>query len=93
MEIIGPPEIRSDEPVRMFAIDQKGSAYAALRRGDNHAPELEPAVTDDKRFLLSLFLRRYVTWCARTRRFAAMQGAAHLYREVLRLATMSAPSR
>ena len=33
-------------------------------------------------FLMRLFLRRYVTYCARRRRFAAINGAARLYREI-----------
>ena len=36
----------------------------------------------DRAIFLQLFLRSYVTWCARSRRFAQMQGAARLYREV-----------
>jgi hypothetical protein len=33
-------------------------------------------------FLVGVFLRRYVTYCARQRRFAAIQGAADLLRRV-----------
>jgi len=33
-------------------------------------------------FLVRTFLRRYVTYCAKRRRFAAMNGAAKLYAEV-----------
>ena len=33
-------------------------------------------------FLVGVFLRRYVTYCARRRRFAAMQGAADLLRRL-----------
>jgi len=36
-------------------------------------------------YLLRVFLRRYVTWCARRRRFAAMQGAWRPIREVCAL--------
>jgi hypothetical protein len=32
--------------------------------------------------LVGLFLRRYVTYCARRRRYAEMQGAVRLHREV-----------
>jgi len=46
-------------------------------------PHLTPLGMDAiERFLLRIFLRRYVTWCARGRKFAQMQGAARLYREV-----------
>src|SRR5258705_2563409 len=39
--------------------------------------EQPPPIEDQlERFLVLLFLRRYVTWCARSRRFAAMEGAA-----------------
>ena len=43
-------------------------------------PELQPHVAMPpridvtERYLLRLFLRRYIAWCARRRRFAAMQG-------------------
>jgi hypothetical protein len=43
---------------------------------------MPPAIDATERFLVHLFLRRYITWCARRRRFAQMQGAARLYREV-----------
>jgi hypothetical protein len=41
-------------------------------------PEIDAAEC----FLTALFLRRYVTYCARRRRYAQMQGAALLYREI-----------
>jgi hypothetical protein len=42
---------------------------------------MPPAVDATEQFLLRVFLRRYITWCARRRRFAAMQGAAKLFAE------------
>jgi hypothetical protein len=43
----------------------------------------EPAAIDEREaYLLQTFLRRYVTWCARARRYAAMEGAALLYRRI-----------
>jgi hypothetical protein len=45
-------------------------------------PELVPTLDGLERFLARLFLRRYITWCARRRRFTQMQGAARLLREV-----------
>ena len=39
-----------------------------------------------ERFLVSLFLRRYVTYCARRGHFAQMGGAARLLRAVSRTA-------
>ena len=47
-------------------------------RHDERAPELQPALDALEAFLVRLFLRRYVTYCARRRRFAAMNGAARL---------------
>jgi hypothetical protein len=47
--------------------------------------EQPPPIEDQlERFLLLLFLRRYVTYCARRRRFVAMNGAAKLFAEVQR---------
>jgi len=49
-------------------------------------PHLEspPAVDTVESFLTTLFLRRYVTYCARRRRYAQMQGAARLLETVRR---------
>ena len=44
--------------------------------------ELAPSLDRLERFPARLFPRRYITWCARRQRFAAMTGAAVLYREV-----------
>ena len=44
---------------------------------------MPPAIDATERFLLRLFLRRYITWCARRRRFAAMNGAARLFEQVV----------
>jgi hypothetical protein len=46
--------------------------------------EMPPAIDKLERFLALLFLRRYVTHCARRRRFAQAQGAAKLHREIAR---------
>ena len=81
-EIIGAPDIRGDEPARMFGLDQTGGTGAVSLLRSDEPPELEPAINAAERLLLCLFLRRYVTWCARHRRFAAMQGAAQLHSEV-----------
>ena len=43
---------------------------------------MPPRIDTEERYLLRLFLRRYVTWCARQRRFAQMQGAARHFGEV-----------
>jgi hypothetical protein len=75
-EIIGPAETRGDAPVQMFqpGLPRIGDTPLELQ------PHLAPLGMDQtERFLVRLFLRRYVTWCARRRRFAAMQGAARLF--------------
>ena len=47
-------------------------------------PHLErpPAIDTVECFLTTLFLRRYVTSCARRRRFSQMQGAARLLSKI-----------
>ena len=42
-----------------------------------------PALDDLERLLVLLFLRRYIMWCARRGRFAAMEGAAKLHRQIV----------
>ena len=72
-EIIGPAEVRDpDASARRF------DPYRAV----DQAPQLDPPLDHDERFLTALFLRRYVTYCARSRRFAQMEGAARLYRDI-----------
>jgi len=79
-EIDGPAEYRGDEPVQMFQPTPPRMSDAPLELQPHLA--MPPAIDATERFLLSVFLRRYITWCARRRRFAAMQGAARLFREV-----------
>ena len=82
-EIIGPAEIRERNPdARYFSPHFKLMMNAELRRYSERAPELQPAINAAEAFLVRLFLRRYVTYCARRRRFAAMNGAARLFAEV-----------
>jgi hypothetical protein len=40
---------------------------------------MPPRIDATERFLLRVFLGRYIRYCARRRRFAAMQGAARLF--------------
>ncbi len=40
---------------------------AELRRYGERPPELQPAIDAAEAFLLAVFLRRYVTYCARAR--------------------------
>jgi hypothetical protein len=78
-EIIGPAEIRGDVPVQMFQPVLAPKHETPLELQPHLA--MPPAIDATERFLLRLFLRRYITWCARRRRFAAMQGAARLFGE------------
>src|SRR5262245_10414340 len=79
-EIDGPPEIGGDAPVQMFQPALPRMSEAPLELQPHLA--MPPAIDATERFLLRLFLRRYVTWCARRRRFAAMQGAARLHEQI-----------
>jgi hypothetical protein len=48
-------------------------------------PVEEPPPIEDQfeRFLVLLFLRRYATWCVRTRRFGSAEGAKRLWRVIM----------
>ena len=80
--------VRHDPKARYFNPHFKLMMNAELRRYSERAPELQPhlakspAIDAAEAFLVRLFLRRYVTHCARRRRFAAMNGAARLFAEV-----------
>src|SRR5262245_8756376 len=64
-EIIGGPEIRDvDSDARCFT-PHTSPLDAALRRYSERPPELQPVVDAAEAFLLAVFLRRYVTYCAR----------------------------
>jgi len=64
-------------------------AHADVMRLSEQAPQINPhleqppAIDALERFLVALFLRRYVTYCARRGRFAQMQGAARLRDEII----------
>jgi hypothetical protein len=84
-EITGPAEIRDVNPdARAFSPHApfKVMIGAELRRFSERPPELAPAIDELESFLARLFLRRYVTHCARRGRFAAMSGAARLHAEM-----------
>ena len=81
-EITGPAEIRDVNPdARYFTPHFNAMMNAELRRFRERPPELQPTLDALEVFLVQLFLRRYVTYCARRRRFAAMNGTARLYAE------------
>jgi len=44
--------------------------------------DLQPTLEAAEAFLLAVFRRRYVSYCAKRGRFAAMNGAARLYAEL-----------
>ena len=75
-----------DPDARYFAPHFNAMMKAELRRFRERPPELQPAIDALEAHLVPhlvrVFLRRYVTYCARRRRFAAMNGAARLYAEL-----------
>ena len=81
-EITGPAEIRDVDPEARPFTPFKLMMDAELRRYSERPPELQPAIDAAEAFLLAAFLRRYVTYCARRGRFAAMDGAARLFAEL-----------
>jgi hypothetical protein len=84
-EIFEPPEIRGVDPDERYFSPHtfKLMMNAELRRYSEAPLELQrPAIDAVEAFLVRLFLRRYVTYCARRRRFAAMNGAARLFAEI-----------
>ena|SRR5438309_3288531 len=96
-KIIGAPEIRPRGYARMFSpwaalppLKRSAHLPPVEEPPPDHGPapdpppvEQPPPVEDQlERFLVLLFLRRYVAWCARRRRFAQMNGAARLFVQV-----------
>jgi hypothetical protein len=86
-EITGPAEV-------WFPIGDAFNPYrivdhAELQRLEELPPELNlhlehpPAIDEDECSWAALFLRRYVAYCARRGRYAQMQGAARLHREIV----------
>ena len=89
-QIIDGPEVRRGgaEMWRPFRSDRP-RARSPL---DPPPLPLHPCAIDAiEASLARVFLRRYVTWCARRRRFAAMEGAARLHRELAPQRADSAP--
>ena len=66
-----------------------------IRAGRTPPTKRKPQPTLDaiKAVLLQLFLRRYITYCARHRSFAAMDGAAWLFANVARVGLEKKPRR
>jgi hypothetical protein len=88
-QIVGPPEVRELAPNARYFHPYRLVPHADLMRLSEAPPQLNPhlerppAIDTVERFLVALFLRRYVTYCARRGRLAQMQGAARLRREVM----------
>jgi len=95
-EIIGPPEIRNVDPGARYFTPRKIVPHAELMGMQELPPEMQPHLAKPPRidereaFLTSLFLRRYVTYCGRRKRYAQMQGAARLLRSVTATAVSNA---
>jgi hypothetical protein len=83
-EFIGPAEIRTRGGGHDSFNPFHGQPMRVAHLPANDAPAVAVASIDDQleRFLVLLFLRRYVTWCARRQRFAAMEGAERLSRSI-----------
>ena len=76
--IEGAPEIRDAYPEKAYFTPHASPVDAALRPSNERPPEPGPAIDATEAFLVAVFLRRYVTYCARRGRFAAMNGAARV---------------
>jgi hypothetical protein len=84
--IDGEPEIRGSIPASSFSPYPR---HVPLVASD---VELHARPRDQlEAHLAATFLRRYVTYCARRRRFAAMQGAASLLQAVRRSSSTRIP--
>jgi hypothetical protein len=82
-EITGPGEVRDVDPAaRPFTPHLRSPLDIELRRCSERPPEPAPVFDAAEAFLLTVFLRRYVTYCARRGRYAAMNGAARLFAEI-----------
>ena len=80
-QITGAAEVRTPGG-GWFNPHRKIIAHDELMRLEEPEPDMSPTLDAGERFVAAVFLRRYVTWCARRRRYAQMQGAAALYREL-----------
>jgi len=87
-EVIEPPGIRDVDPDARYFTPWKIVPHAEAMRMFERPPQINPhlerppAIDTVECFLTTLFLRRYVTYCARRRRFSQMQGAARLLSKI-----------
>jgi hypothetical protein len=56
---------------------RRGAAPSSILPGGNLEWQ-QPILDQRERVLVGMFLRRYITWCARTRRHYRIQGALNL---------------
>jgi hypothetical protein len=89
--IDGEPEIRGHIPAASFNPYTARGSVARLDSNVILQPQCErpPAIDRLEALFVACFLRRYITYCARRRRYAAMQGAAALLAEVRNTCLMS----
>jgi hypothetical protein len=80
--IAGEPEIR--RPSRAYFTPHRKHVHLMTTPRQDSSVETRPALDSLEAMLAATFLRRYVTWCARRGRFAAMEGAARLLARVRR---------
>jgi hypothetical protein len=85
--IAGEPEVRGNIPSSSFNPYRWTDGAVTHPRGPDvevlpSARGVHLEFDSVEAFLVGVFLRRYVRYCARQRRFAAMQGAADLLRRV-----------
>lgn len=91
-DLLGEPELRGSTPASFspFASRRLRSRVVEQQeqRLELHPQRQRPSGVDrTEAFLAQLFLRRYVTYCARKRAYAAMNGAAVLLHEIKQMVT------
>lgn len=88
-EITGPASLTPGMSIG-FDPYRKVVPHAEWTRITEPSPDMDPALGDAfERTLVQIFLRRYVTYCARRGRYAQMNGAAALLRTLHRDAAQS----
>jgi len=81
-EITGPAELRAGGG-GSFNPFRGPTMYVDHLPSNEESPVEDRAIDADlERFLVLLFPRRYLTWCARCRRFAQMERATDLHRQI-----------
>ena len=83
-EITGPSEIRDPQTGGRYFHPFPIMSHAELMRALEPQPDMMPAVDAIEALLVRVFLRRYVTWCARTNRHDCVPSVARPYRSLAR---------